>query len=281
MKTIIDKDQTVFETLEALYPDSSKTTLRSLLKEERVKVDGKTCKLSTEPLKKGQTLEVVKKRNTIAEGVEILYQDPHLVVVFKPAGLLSVATDFEKSLTLHKILKEHFKPKTVEVVHRLDQETSGVMVFALDKQTLEKLKSLFEKHEIERQYTAIVEGKLTPQSGTWHSYLYEDANYVVHSTSNPKRGKLAVTHFEVVGYSKQFTRLNLQLETGKKNQIRVHCTDAGHPVAGDTKYGATSNPGKRLMLHAARLGFIHPVKKKKVQFTIDPPESFERVIPKR
>lgn len=280
MKKIIDKDQTVFDALQALYPESSKTTIRSYLKEQRVKVDGRTCKIGTDLLKKGQTLEVGKKRNVIAEGVEILYQDPHLAVVFKPAGLLSVATDFEKNLTLHKILKEHFLPKTVEVVHRLDQDTSGVMVFALDKVTQEKLKDLFEKHEIEREYSALVEGKLTPESGTWSSYLYEDGNYVMHSTDNKRKGKLAVTHYKVEGYSKKFTRLTLNLETGKKNQIRVHCSDAGHPVAGDTKYGAESNPGKRLMLHAAKLGFFHPVKKKKMQFAVDPPESFDRVIPK-
>lgn len=281
MKKMIDQDQPLLEALRLLYPDSSKTTLRSLLKEERIKVDGQTCKLGTLSLKKGQILEVVKKQNVIAEGVKILYQDPHLAVVFKPSGLLSVSTDFEKNFTLHKILKEHFQPKTVEVVHRLDQDTSGVIVFALDKQTCLKLKILFEKHEIERCYTAIVEGKLTPRSGSWRSYLHEDENYVVHSTDNARKGKLAITHYVVEGYSKKFTRLRLKLETGKKNQIRVHCSDAGHPIAGDTKYGASSNPGKRLMLHADHLGFIHPVKRKKMQFTIDPPESFDKVVLKK
>ena len=278
MKKVIKQEKTLFEALLALYPDSSKTTLRSLLKEERVKVDGNTCKISGTQLKPGQTVEVVKKRMTIEEEVEILYQDPYLAVVFKPAGLLSVSTDFEKYLTLYKILKQHFHPKTVDVVHRLDQDTSGVMVFSLDQSILPQLKLIFEKHEINRRYTAIVEGKLTPEKGTWRSYLYEDGNYVMHSTDNPKKGKLAITHYEVAGYSKKFTRLNISLETGKKNQIRVHCSDAGHPVAGDTKYGSTANPAKRLMLHAHCLEFTHPVKKKKMQFIYDPPESFDRII---
>lgn len=278
MNKIIDKEQTLLEALQDLFPDSSKSTLRSLLKEERVQVDGTTCKVPGTQLSIGQSIEVGKKRLVIDEEVEILYQDPYLVVVNKPNGLLSVSTDFEKELTLHKILKKHLYPKKVEVVHRLDQDTSGVMVFALDAKTQSMLKDIFEKHEIDRCYTAIVEGKLTPEKGTWSSYLYEDANYVMHSTKNPKKGKLAVSHYEVEGYSKKFTRLNVTLETGKKNQIRVHCSDAGHPVAGDVKYGAESNPAKRLMLHARHLGFVHPVKRKKVQFNVAPPESFDRII---
>lgn len=278
MNKIIHKEQTLIEALQEVYPDSSKSTLRSLLKEERVRVDGATCKIANTPLSVGQQLEVGKKRLVIEEGVEILYQDPYLAVVYKPSGLLSVSTDFEKELTLHKILKNHFYPKKVEVVHRLDQDTSGVMLFALDEKTQTQLKDIFEKHKIDRRYTAIVEGKLTPEKGTWSSYLYEDNNYVMHSTNNPKKGKLAVTHYEVAGYSKKFTRLNVTLETGKKNQIRVHCSDAGHPVAGDAKYGAESNPAKRLMLHANHIGFMHPTKKKKVQFNVAPPDAFDRII---
>ncbi len=283
MRNKIKKTQTLLAALQEMYPDSSKSTLRSLLKEERVRVNEVVCKIASVLLEAGQTIEVIKKNKhmQIEGDIEILYQDPYLAVINKPTGLLSVSTDFEKDLTAHKILKKHFYPKKVEVVHRLDKDTSGVMVFALDPKTQESLKTLFEKHRINRQYTAILEGKLAQSEGTWNSYLFEDSNYFVHSTNHSKKGQLATTHYKVAGYSKKYTRVNFTLETGKKNQIRVHSKDAGHPVAGDIKYGATSNPAKRLMLHAFHLSFVHPVKHQNMQFTAQPPESFNKIVPIR
>jgi 23S rRNA pseudouridine1911/1915/1917 synthase len=278
MKHTLSQDQSLFEAISALSPDSSKSTIRSWLKDGRIAVDGQICKIGSTLLNKGQTLELIKKKIMIEEDIEILYQDNHLVVIVKPEGLLSVSTDYEKERTAHKILKRQLHPKKVEVVHRLDQDTSGVMLFALDQRTQELLKDIFEKHAIDRQYTAIVEGRLTDIKGTWSSYLSEDDNYFVHSYSNPEKGKLAVTHFEVTGKSKKYTRLNLKLETGKKNQIRVHCSEAGHPVAGDAKYGAVTNPASRLCLHATTLGFTHPIKKKKMKFSARIPKSFDSIV---
>lgn len=280
MRNQIKKPQMLIDALQGIHPESSKSTLRSLLKDERVLVDGVTCKIANTPLKTGQIVEIVKKNKSlvIEEGIEILYQDPYLTVINKPTGLLSVSTDFEKDLTAHKLLKKHFYPKKVEVVHRLDKDTSGIMIFALDPKTQTSLKNLFEKHDIDRQYVAIIEGKLAQKEGTWSSYLFEDSNYIVHSTDNSKNGTLAITHYKVIGYSKKYTRVNFTLETGKKNQIRVHTSDSGHPVAGDLKYGASSNPANRLMLHAFRLGFVHPIKRQHMQFTVPPPESFHKII---
>lgn len=253
---------------------SSKTTLRSWLKQGRVSVDGKIVKKGDIIVGKGEEIAVGRRKQKIEMGIEILYKDGHIVVVNKPKGLLSVATAFEKGNTLHVFLKKRFRPKKVFVVHRLDQDTSGVMIFALSVRARDKLKSMFKKHTIERAYVAIVEGKMKHKQGTWKSYLYEDENYVVHSIHDPKKGRLSITHYEVIDVSKRYTKLNLKLKTGRKNQIRVHCKDAGHPVVGDKKYGAKTNPIKRLGLHAYLLTFVHPITQKKMRFESPVPESF-------
>lgn len=278
MKYIIEQEQTLLEALEKLSPGSSKTTCRSWLKDGRVSVDGRIVRLGAEPLKIGQTLELGQKKKFTEKGIRIIFEDPYLVVVEKPAGLLSVSTKFETGKTVHAYLKSHYRPKRVFVVHRLDQETSGVMLFALTEETRDKLKILFEKHDLIREYTAIVEGRMPKGEGTWESLLYEDDYYHVHETEDPEIGQVAITHYKVLNHSKKHTRLNLRLETGRKNQIRVHCQEAGFPVAGDEKYGATSNPIKRLCLHAHLLDFIHPITKKEMHFTSPIPEEFSRIV---
>ena len=194
--------------------------------------------------------------------------------------MLSVATAFDKTNTAHSVLKAQFKPRQVYVVHRLDQDTSGVMLFALKENCFEAMKKIFEKHDIDRVYYAIVEGNLDSSSGTWQSYLYEDANYHVHSTTSAQTGELAITHYEVKAANKHYSLLELKLETGRKNQIRVHCQQAGNPVVGDKKYGATKNPLKRLGLHAYMLAFVHPSTHKKKIFTSPLPEVFLKIFNK-
>lgn len=278
MKITIDQDMPLLEALAQLSPDSSKTTLRSWLKTGRVLVDEHPQKLAGFLVHKGQEVSVGKKATKTEEGVAILYQDDHFIVVDKPVGLLSVSTNFEKGNTLHSILKKKFRPKPVFVVHRLDQDTSGVMLFALSEKALVKLKEIFEKHEIERSYAAIVEGVIASPSGKWESYLYEDPNYVVRETHDKEKGKVAITHYEVIDSSKNYTYLNLKLETGRKNQIRVHCQKAGHPVVGDKKYGSRKNPIKRLCLHAKLLAFEHPVTKKQMRFESPVPSLFFKLV---
>ena len=211
-------------------------------------------------------------------GIKIYYEDKHIVVIEKPTGLLSVATDFEMEETAHAILKNHCRPKRVFIVHRLDQDASGVMLFALSEEARDALKLVFEAHDIQRNYAAVVEGSFDLSNGKWESYVYEDANYVVHSSQDPTRGKLAVTHYKVKHASRKYTWLDLTLETGRKNQIRVHCKDAGHPIVGDKKYGAVSNPVKRLCLHAHVLAFDHPVTHQKMHFESPVPESFKQLF---
>lgn len=277
MKYITTTDLTLIEALALLSPESSKTTLRSWLKDGRVTVDGELVKHTQELVRQGQEVALGNRPRYIRGGIRMLYEDRHIAVIEKPAGLLSVATAFEIEETAHGILKDHFGAHRVFVVHRLDQDTSGVMMFALTETARDVLKETFEKHDIERAYTAIVEGCLKQHSGTWESYLYEDEAYMVHSTPDSEKGRLAITHFEVHASNRRYTSLLLKLETGRKNQIRVHCQDAGHPVVGDKKYGATSNPLKRLCLHAHLLAFNHPITKQKMRFESTMPDNFNRL----
>lgn len=280
MKLVAKENMSLMEALGELSPQSSKTTLRSWIKEGRVNVDGLPVKKGDVTILEGQQVELGSRPRFAQAGVRILYDDQHLVIIDKPSGILSVSTAFEKGETAHAFLKAKYKPRRVHVVHRLDQDTSGVMLFAFTEQLRDSIKKTFEKHEIDRIYYAVVEGSLTEEAGTWKSYLYEDANYFVHSTQDIRKGVLAVTHYKVKARSRQYTLLELKLETGRKNQIRVHCQAAGHPVAGDKKYGAKTNPLKRLGLHAHLLGFKHPVTGKDMSFESPIPEAFKKTFSK-
>lgn len=278
MKTIAEENEPLLYVMAKIAPDSSKTTLRSWIKEGRVTVDEQTIKRSDHLVYKGQKVEIGKKKNLAEHTLHILYEDNHLVAIDKPEGLLSVSTAFEKKETAYSILKRHYYPRKVSVVHRIDQDTSGVMIFALSDQGYHGLKALFESHDIERSYCAIVEGKINPLQGTWKSYVYEDANYFVHSSQNPERGSLAITHYRVNAFSPRYSRLILNLETGRKNQIRVHCQDNNHPIVGDKKYGSTIDPVRRLCLHAVSIAFDHPVTGKRLAFRSPAPECFKKLV---
>lgn len=280
MKYEIQEDQTLLEALGKMSPDSTVTSLRSWVKEGRITVDGRLAKITSAKLHKGQLL-VLNPKPAFAGVLRIYYEDRDIVVIEKPMGLLSVATAFEKGDTAHAILKDHYRPGRVFVVHRLDQDTSGVMIFARSEEARDQLKVIFEAHDIERKYIAIVEGQVSPESGTWKSYIFEDDNYLVHTTTNTEKGQLAITHYEVLDTAKRYTGLSLTLETGRKNQIRVHCQEAGHSIVGDKKYGATTNPVKRLCLHAHLLAFKHPITKKPMYFESPIPEIFHTLVPLR
>lgn len=282
MKYTPQEPLTLLEALTYISPNSSKTTLRDWLKDERVTVDGRVQKLGHFSVLPGQVVAVGARTPRLVEGkLRILYEDDDIVVVDKPVNLLSVATAFEKKETVFALLKQKYRNRKVYVIHRLDEETSGVMIFAFSEKAFEGLKALFEKHEIDRQYCAVVEGMLTPKTGTWTSYLYEDSNYVVHQTQDPTKGKIAVTHYQVQKATKHYSLVDVKLETGRKNQIRVHCQLSGHPVVGDLKYGGTSNPLKRLCLHAYLLGFVHPITQKAMRFESPIPVSFHELLNRR
>lgn len=272
MKIICEEESTLLDILQKHYPNSSKTTLRGWLDKERVFVEGRVERRTSHLVKEGEQVEIGRKVQFLRGELRLLYEDAHLVVIVKPEGLLSVATDFKKNCA-HEILKRR-AGRIVYPVQRLDRETSGVMVFAYTRAAREGLQSQFKAHTIERKYAGIVEGAFEEKKGTWKSYLEEDADYFMHSSSSPEQGKLSITHYEVVQANAKRSLVHFKLETGRKNQIRVHCSQAGYPIVGDKKYGAKTDPAKRLCLHAYKLGFIHPETKKKMQFEIPLPDCF-------
>jgi 23S rRNA pseudouridine1911/1915/1917 synthase len=251
----------LLDILSTKLPDSSKNTLRELIKHRRVLVDGSLA-INNAEVTPNQDITILPKRRLI-EGVTALYADDHLIVVDKPEGLLSVATDFEEKKTLHAMLKKAYP--TVWPVQRLDRETSGVMVYGLSYAAKEDLKKQFMDHTIYREYEALVEGEFSGK-GTWKHKLYEDSNYFMKVSPN-NEGDLAITHYQVIEAKRKVSRVRFVLETGKKNQIRVQSSYQGHPIIGDKKYGSGQSFLKRLALHAHRLEFVHPITKKRLCFT--------------
>lgn len=280
MNHLIEKDSLLSEALSFFYPDSSKRTLQQWIKFGRVTVDGKILQRGNEKVLKGQSLKVAQKETTrTVHGMKILYEDRYMIVIDKPANLLSVASEDPQSVSALSLLRHEYKTQGIYAVHRLDQKTTGVLLFARGKEAKERFDELFEKHALTRKYFGIVEGNLSQDEGTWQSYLMEKENFDVQVTSQDK-GKLAVTHFKVLYRSKQWSYLLFQLETGKKHQIRVQCKEAGHPIVGDSRYGALLNPLGRLGLHALFLGFIHPFTGKEMTFTSPLPKPFSKLVPK-
>lgn len=271
MKAKIREKTLLLDILQELSPDSSKNNLKSWIEKGRVQVDGVIVKRHVLSLEPGQEVTVGPKASFAEEGIRIVYEDRYLVVLDKPDHLLSVASLTEENRTVHAILKRRLG-KVVYAVHRLDRETSGLMMFAYTDEARDKLKKQFEFHEVLRHYVALVEGHLASKQGTWKSYLQEDNNnYKVYSAPT---GQLAITHYEVIGEKPTFSCVRFQLETGRKNQIRVHCLDDGHPIIGDRKYGARTNPYDRLCLHAFQLEFVHPFTNKKLRFESSLPAPF-------
>jgi 23S rRNA pseudouridine1911/1915/1917 synthase len=277
MKAIVENKTTLLEVLQRMSPDSSKNTLRSWLEAGRVLVDKKPSLRANTEVLPGQEVSVGPKVSFLRGSIRILHEDEDLVVLEKPEGLLSVATDFGKEPSVHAMLKKRFHNRRVYPVHRLDRETSGVMIFAYTEKARDFLKKEFEERRVGKTYFAIVEGKRLEPKGTWECYLEEDDFYYVKSTGDSQNGKLAVTHFDVVKCKGNFTLLRLKPQTGRKNQLRVHCAEAGFPIAGDKKYRAKTNPLKRLCLHAHQISFIHP-KGRRMTFQALWPENFNKLF---
>jgi 23S rRNA pseudouridine1911/1915/1917 synthase len=250
-----------------------------MLQQGRVRLNGEVCRVASHPVRPGDVLEIGRRLPAALEGgLKIVHEDRDVIVVHKPAGLLTVATPHENENTAHALLRRHARsrggPAPVFVVHRLDKFVSGLLVFAKSESAQISLKSLFEAHAIERRYWAIVEGRVKADSGTIESRLAEDRAMRMRSTKDPREGKRAVTHYRVLRRFPEFTSLEITLETGRKNQIRVHLSELGHPIVGDRAYGSTKDPLGRMGLHAFRLGFMHPSRKKPMLFETDPPPEF-------
>jgi 23S rRNA pseudouridine1911/1915/1917 synthase len=235
----------------------------------------------------------------LPEGLRIVHEDRDLIVVDKPAGLLTAGEPGTDVRSAFREIKKHVRDKAkrrgtqVWIIHRLDKEASGLLVFAKTEKAFEWLKEQFRTKRAHRLYTAVAEGTIgtgsAAHSGTIQSFLFEDEDGVVRSEASPIRrdsagrpmrteGKLAVSHYRVLGAGKSRTLLQVRLETGRKNQIRVHFQYLGHPLVGDRRYGAATDPIERLCLHASELGFAHPATGQTARFTSPPPPAFKRLV---
>ena len=270
---------TLLEALQTRFPDSSKTTLRQLLQKGRVSVNGAVEKDAKLVLDDDDIVDVGAKptQRALPPGVTVLHEDDAVIVLLKPHGLLTVATERERENTLQAGLNRYLAGggrERIHVVHRLDRETSGVLVFAKTFPAREALKEQFAEHSADRLYIAVVEGTMSSPEGTFRSNLLEGRDLRMRSVAAHADAKLAVTHYRTVEVKAPYSMLEVTLETGRKNQIRAHLSEAGHPVVGDQFYGATTNPLDRLGLHAKLLGFTHPTTGKRLSFTAPIPHVF-------
>ncbi|MFV0469418.1 MAG: RluA family pseudouridine synthase [Dysgonomonas sp.] len=264
----------------------NRSRIKSLLSHKQVKVNNKISTQFDLELKPGDVVTIHKESHKHdlknLEGVTIVYEDEDLLVVHKEPKLLSIATDREKRETAYSIISQYLKTSDPEarvfVLHRLDRDTSGLMLFAKSTQIQENMQRRWDDIILVRSYIAVVEGRPIPPTGTIMSWLTEDKNLVMHSSQTDNGGQRAITNYETVKTSRKFTMLRLNLETGRKNQIRVHMQSFGHPIVGDKKYGSHINPIKRMALHAHELKFIHPTTGETLEFKSPIPEKIMMLV---
>lgn len=280
----VEEPTTLLPFLLSSVKGKSRNNVKSLLSRRLVAVDGVPVSRFDAPLAPGQQVSILPASAPRADALPfpILYEDEYLIVVNKPAKLLSVATDREKTRTAYHMVTDYVKSRRVDdrifVLHRLDRDTSGVLMFARDPETKELFQSRWNELITRRGYLAVVEGVPKPDRDTIRSYLVETDTHLSFSGAPGKGAKEAVTSYQVVKAANGYSLLDISIETGRKNQIRVHMKEKGCPVAGDKQYGARTNPIGRLCLHANELSFTHPATGERVTFKAKMPRDFNRVF---
>lgn len=262
----------------------SKSKVKAILKGRGIIVNGKKVTQYDYQLKPGDKIAVSKsKRNDTFHNrfVKLVYEDRHLVVIEKAVGILSMAAG-HSSLNVKSVLDDYFKTTrqkcTAHVVHRLDRDTSGLMIYAKDKETELLLERDWHNIVYDRRYVAVVSGEMEDNEGTISNWLKDNKAYITFSSPVDNGGKWAVTHFHVLNRSINHSLVEYRLETGRKNQIRVHSADMGHPVCGDIKYGNGDDPIHRLCLHAYVLCFYHPITHERMEFETPIPVAFRKLF---
>lgn len=267
---------------EVLAP-KSRSDIKSMLAHHHVQLNGTVVTQFDTPIKPSDRVSVNFTRPFAVirdNRVHILFEDDYLIVIEKASGLLSVGREGCEDTTAWSLLTNYMKQKdprhTAFVCHRLDQYTSGILVFAKDGSVQRELRYMWDRYVRERSYMAVVEGCPSEERAELRHYLFEDSKMNVHVADNPERkdSRLAVTRYSVTQTNGRYSLLDVQIFTGRKNQIRVQLAEVGYPVAGDRKYGARTNPGARLMLHNNRLSLEHPVTHEILTFNLPAPKSF-------
>lgn len=266
----------------------SRNKVKTLLASRVILVDNAIVTQYNFELKPGMKVQMTRAKNNREfrnPMLKLVYEDAYIIVVEKKEGLLSVSTERQKERTAQHILNEYVKRShrfnRVFVVHRLDRETSGLMMYAKDEKTQNTLRDNWHDIVTDRRYVSIVSGEMEKDCGTIESWLTDRKLYVSSSPVDDGEGKFAVTHYKTIKRSNGYSLVELELETGRKNQIRVHMSDMGHPVIGDERYGSDCNPLGRLALHAFKLCFYHPVTGELMEFETPYPTAFKGLMLKK
>lgn len=280
----VEEDAQLLDWLIANLKGLSRNKVKDTLHGRGIKVNGKIVTQFDYPLTRGMKISVSKsKKNDTFKSryVNLVYEDPYLVVIEKKPGILSMAAG-HKSLNVKTVLDDYFRQTkqrcTAHVVHRLDRDTSGLMVYAKDMQTEQTLEHEWHNIVYDRRYVAVVSGEMEEDEGTIANWLKDNKVYVTYSSPVDNGGKYAVTHFHVLDRTTEHSLVEYKLETGRKNQIRVHSADMNHPVCGDVKYGNGDDPIHRLCLHAYMLHFFHPVTRARMEFETPIPSQFRMLF---
>lgn len=258
---ITEKDMFVMDILKKKFPNASNKTLKQYIKFHAISINGKLCTNSNSFIRSGSKIYIsFGKRDTeiISDRIDlkIIYEDDDLIAIDKPSGLLSISNSKEKIRTAFRLVSDYIKRKNPKaklfVVHRLDEQTSGVLLFSKNLKLKEEMQNCWNDIVMLREYYCIVSGK-TPVEAEIKSYLTTNHFQIVHSTNDKERGYLAITKYCRIAYKNGYSLLCVHIETGRRNQIRVHLSEQGYPIVGDRKYGSKDNKYNRLALHATRL----------------------------
>lgn len=282
---MVEKPAPLLEWLMENVKGPSKTKVKQTLQGRGIKVNGKTITQFDYALKPGMKVSVskTKKNQEVFKSryLKIVYEDRYLIVVEKNIGILSMAAG-HSTLNVKTVLDDYFHKTRqncqAHVVHRLDRDTSGLMIYAKDKQTELALEDDWHHNVYDRRYVALVSGEMEEDEGTVANWLKDNKAYITYSSYTDNGGKYAVTHFHTLERTTAHSLVEFKLETGRKNQIRVHTADMGHPVCGDIKYGNGDDPCQRLCLHAYVLCFYHPVTHQSMEFETPIPAEFRRAL---
>lgn len=290
-----DDPRTLLDFIVAKLPEMKRTRLKQMLRHDQAAIDGVPVADALSPLDEGDEVAVNFTREFRLfrhRRLNIVYEDDDIIVMEKGYGLLSMGNDsFQPGTdsrgavreTAYSILRDYLKWKDpaskLFIVHRLDRDTSGLMVFAKNVEAKETLQHNWNQMVLERKYVCVVEGCPEPQSGSYSSYLKENSKFEVFSLPEPAPGaKLAVTRYRTLRPGPVYSLCEVELDTGRKNQIRVHMRELGTPIAGDRRYGGHSCPARRLCLHAQTLRFVHPRTRRMMSFTTPVPPAFTRIV---
>ena len=281
----VDEEIDLLDFLLKNAGNKSRTKIKATLRGQGIKVNGRITTQFDYQLKPGMKVSISKTKRDgqqlVSRYVKLVYEDRHIVVIEKAEGILSMAAG-HSSLNVKSVLDDYFHKShqrcTAHVVHRLDRETSGLMIYAKDMDTEQILEHNWHDIVYDRRYVAVVSGEIEDDGGTIANWLKDNKAYVTYSSPVDNGGKYAITHFHVLARTTEHSLVEYRLETGRKNQIRVHSADMGHPVCGDMKYGNGDDPLHRLCLHAYRLDFYHPITGSRMEFETPIPPAFNRLF---